>query len=303
MALLNAFLYDTMIVFAFVIVIGAIFLKLDYIFYIMSFCIPLASIFKISADSISVLPVLFLIFIIKLFMNKKIHLYEHNVIAFGFFAVLQIFVVLFYGAGLVSTLSLLLNIFFVMSASAYFINHSQTNRQIKISSIFFISGAVFDVLIADIFPNITQAMNAQKIEALEYNNRYAALNMDPNEFSQYMLIAICLGIALWPIIKSRTGKIIDLATIVFLSIAGYRSYSKGYILTYLAILVIVFLMYLSRLKQRKGLVTAMLSATPVIVVGAFCAVVFYKYFVVNLFETRSSYNTDLLSEALSGVSI
>lgn len=295
MALLNAFFYDTMIVFALVIFVGAVVQKIDFIFYIMAFCMPLVSIFKISADSISVLPVLFFVFVIKLFINKKIHLYEHNTIAFAFFVVLQVMSVLLYGAGIVSTISLLLNVFCVMCGSAYFMNHSETNRQIKVSSIFFISGTILDILIADIFPNITLTMNAQKIEVLEYNNRYAALNMDPNEFSQYVLISICLGFALLPIIKTRFGKIIDVACILFLAYSGYRSYSKSYIVTLLIIVAIAFIMFLVRIRKRKGLVTALLTAVPIIVVGVICTVAFYKIFVLDVFAARDFYNTDFLS--------
>lgn len=295
MALLNAFFYDTMIVFALIIFVGAIIQKTDYIFYTMAFCMPLVSIFKISENSISVLPVLFFIFIIKLFINKKIHLYQHNIIAFAFFAILQLMSTLLYGSSVVTVLSLLLNVFFVMCGSAYFMNHSEPNRQIKVSSVFFISGAILDVLIADIFPNITLSMNAHKIEILEYNNRYAALNMDPNEFSQYVLVAICLCVALWPIIKTRMGKLLDIVCILFLAYSGYRSYSKSYIITLLIVLAIVFIMYLVRLKRRRGLITALLTATPILVTGLICSVLFYKIFVVDVFAAREFYNTDFLS--------
>lgn len=295
MALLNAFFYDSMIVFAIVIFVIAMVQKLDFVFYIMAFCMPLVSIFKISAESISVLPVLFLIFVAKLLINKKIHLYEHNAVAFIFFVILQVISVLFYGAGIMPTLSLLLNVFCVMCGSAYFMHHSEPNRQIKISSVFFISGAVLDVLIADFFPNVTLSMNAQKIEVLEYNNRYAALNMDPNEFSQYILISICLGLALLPIIKTRIGKFIDIVLLVFLAYSGYRSYSKSYVVTLLIILIVAFIMFLARLYKKRGILITMLTAAPVIFIGTISAIVFYRELVLDVFAMRDFYNTDLLS--------
>lgn len=264
-------------------------------FCLIAFCLPMSSVLKLSSTSISILPLLYFIVIIKLVLQRKVRLNLYSVIALAFFSVWQLFSVLAYGAGIVSVVSLLLNVVFVVFCSAYLIEYGEENKQLKATSVFYISGTFLEILLCDIFPNIPYIIDYEKQSKLDYNNRYAAMNMDPNEYSQMILVAIGLAVALLPLIKSKLGKVVDIAVIVYLGVNGYRSYSKSYVLSLLLLFFVALVIYLFETAKEKGPIITMLKFVPIMVVGIIGASVLYKYVVVPVFEARSEYQADILT--------
>lgn len=264
-------------------------------FCLIAFCLPMSSILKLSSTSISILPLLYFIVIIKLVLQRKVRLNLYSVIALAFFSAWQLFSVLAYGAGITSVVSLLLNVVFVVCSSAYFFEYGEENKQLKVTSVFYISGTFLEILLCDIFPNIPYIIDYEKQSKLDYNNRYAAMNMDPNEYSQMILVAIGLAVAILPLIKSKLGKVVDIAVIIYLGINGYRSYSKSYVLTLVLLFILAVIIYLFETAREKGPIVTLLKFVPIIVVGVVGATVLYKYVVVPVFEARSEYQADLLT--------
>lgn len=264
-------------------------------FYLIAFCFPMSSILKISSTSISILPLLYFIVIIKLALQRKARLNLYSVIALAFFSVWQLFSVLAYGAGITSVVSLLLNVVFVVCSSAYFIEHGEENRQLKTTSIFLMSGTFLDIFLCDVFPSIPYIINYQKQSQLDYNNRYAAMNMDPNEYSQIILVSIGLTVAILPLIKSKIGKVSDIAVIVYFAVKGYRSYSKSYVLSLMLLFFIALVIYILKSAKEKGPIITMLKFVPIVIVGVVGATLLYKYVVVPVFEARSDLQADLLT--------
>ncbi len=264
-------------------------------FYLIAFCFPMSSILKISSTSISILPLLYFIVIIKLALQRKARLNLYSVIALAFFSVWQLFSVLAYGAGITSVVSLLLNVVFVVCSSAYFIEHGEENRQLKTTSIFLMSGTFLDIFLCDVFPSIPYIINYQKQSQLDYNNRYAAMNMDPNEYSQIILVSIGLAVAILPLIKSKIGKVSDIAVIVYFAVKGYRSYSKSYVLSLMLLFFIALVIYILKSAKEKGPIITMLKFVPIVIVGVVGATLLYKYVVVPVFEARSDLQADLLT--------
>lgn len=264
-------------------------------FYLIAFCFPMSSILKISSTSISILPLLYFIVIIKLALQRKARLNLYSVIALAFFSVWQLFSVLAYGAGITSVVSLLLNVVFVVCSSAYFIEHGEENRQLKTTSIFLMSGTFLDIFLCDVFPSIPYIINYQKQSQLDYNNRYAAMNMDPNEYSQIILVSIGLAVAILPLIKSKIGKVSDIAVIVYFAVKGYRSYSKSYVLSLMLLFFIALVIYILKSAKEKGPIITMLKFVPIVIVGVVGATLLYKYVVVPVFEARSDLQADFLT--------
>lgn len=264
-------------------------------FYLIAFCFPMSSILKISSTSISILPLLYFIVIIKLILKRKVRLNIYSTVAFAFFGLLQVSSVLLYGADIVSVVSLILNVVFVVFSAAYLFDYGEENRHLKTTSIFLISGTFLDVLLCDIFPNIPYVINYQKQSQLDYNNRYAAMNMDPNEYSQIILVSIGLAVAILPLIKSKLGKVLDVSVIAYLAVKGYRSYSKSYVLSLMLLFVIALVIYMFKTAKEKGPIVTMLKFVPIAVIGVVGATVLYQYVVVPVFEARSALQADLLT--------
>ncbi len=299
-ALINAYLFSSMgygsAKYFMLLLIGlALVLDVDKLYYLMAFCLPISSVFKLSNASISVLPILYFVVIIKLFMKKKVRLNVYSFVCMGIFVVLQLFAVLVYGASIVSVVSLLLNIFCVMCSTSFFAEYAEENYQLQKSAIFFVTGAVLDIALSDLFPRVPYVIDAEKMGRLQYNNRFAALNMDPNEYSQLILIAIGLLVAIFPILKSKTGKIFDVIVIAYLCVNGYRSYSKSYVLTLIFIFAIALIMFMIRFTKRKGFILASFVFVPVAVVFIGGCVAIYQNVVLTVFEARESFNTDMFS--------
>lgn len=264
-------------------------------FCLIAFCLPMSSILKISSTSISILPLLYFIVIIKLFLKRKARLNIYSLVALAFFCLLQVSSVLFYGAEVTSIVSLLLNVVFVVCSSAYFFEYGEENRQLKTTSIFLMSGTFLDIFLCDIFPNIPYIINYQKQSQLDYNNRYAAMNMDPNEYSQIVLVSIGLAVAIMPLIKSKLGKILDIAVIAYFAVKGYRSYSKSYVLSLMLLFFVALVIYIFKTAKEKGPIVTMLKFVPIAIVGVIGASLLYQYVVVPVFEARSALQADLLT--------
>lgn len=273
----------------------AVFLDIDRLYYTVGFCLPISSILKFSAESMSILPVLYLIIIIKVAAKKKIKYNVNHIVGFAIFSVLQFFCVLAYEASLVSVMSLLLNIVFVMVSATYFARYNSHRRQLKNTAIFYITGIVSDIILSEIFSNIPYIIDYQKQSRLDYNNRFAALNLDPNEYAQLVLIAVGLLIAILPLLKTKGGKIVDIVAVVFLCVSGYRSYSKSYAVTLVIMFAILIVIYLVRVFKKKGIISATLMFIPITIVFVGGCVLIYNYVILPVFEAREAFNADLLT--------
>lgn len=274
---------------------AALFLDIDKLYYLIGFCLPISSIMKFSSESISILPVLYMIIIIKAVAKKKIKYDVNHIVGLAIFSVLQFFCILAYEASLFSVISLLLNVVFVMVSATYFARRDSNRYQLKNTAVFYITGIVSDIVLSEIFPNIPYLIDYQKQSRLDYNNRFAALNLDPNEYAQFVLIAVGLLIAILPLLKTKIGKIIDIAAIVFLCVNGYRSYSKSYAVTLALLFAMLILIYTARVVKKKGIITATIMFIPIAIVFVGGCVLIYNHIILPVFEAREALNADLLT--------
>lgn len=275
--------------------VAAMFIDIDDLYCLTAFCLPISSIMKFSVESISLLPLLYAVIIVKTAAKKKIKYNINHIVGFVTFAVLQIFCIIAYGASFFSVSSLLLNVVFVMVGATYFARYDYHRHQLKNTAVFYITGVTADIVLSEIFPNIPYIIDYQKQNRLDYNNRFAALNLDPNEYAQFVLVATGLLIAILPLVKSKIGKVIDIAAVVFLSVNGYRSYSKSYAVTLAIMFALVIVIYAMRVVKTKGIISATLMFVPIMIAFVGGCILMFNYIILPVFEAREALNADLLT--------
>lgn len=298
--MINTFLfetsgYSTARYFALALVVVSFMLDIDQMYYVIMFCFPLSSILKVSESSITVLAVIYLVLIVKIFVLKKIKLSAGCMISLFLFVFMQMMCIVFYEAKIVSIVSFVLNLLFVVVSARYFNTEDGMLTDIKTAGIFFGFGTAMNVLCCDLFPHIPYMINEVKQKKLDLDNRFAGMVMDPNEFSQILLIAIGCLIAALPLIKLKVVKVLDVAMILYLCINGMRTNSRSYVLALLVMFVVFLLVNRFTAARNKGWGYAILSLLPILVVGVIGVTLIFNKVILPIFEVRAEQQTSLLS--------
>lgn len=270
----------------------------DLLCFIM-FCFPFSSMLKLSAATISVLPILYLIVIVKLLAYKKLNLPLLSLFCYMALALLQILTIPFYEAAYTGIISLLLNAALVLFSASYF-NSEKFDKPYLLTSasLFFGSGATVMLLLNDLFPHLPSMVDAAKQLELEKADRYAATILDPNELAQILLIAIGLLIAVMPSIRSKWGKFFSMVMMVYMAFTGLRTHSKSYVISLVLLFAVIMLTYLRIVAKKGGSGKAFLRLVPVLALMLIVGIFLLVYVVIPVFETRSSEQTDLLTNRL-----
>ena len=269
-------------------------LNLEQAYYLLMFCFPFASILKLSESFITISPLIFLVIIFKLLFLKKIKLKQSHLLPFLFIILAQFPMVFLYDADIKGIISFSINIFFVLCSAVYFSKiKNEDNSIIKNSALFFSVALCVNVILCDVFPNIMYLISMPKQLALESDGRFGAMFVEPNEFSQVVLMAIGLLLFLIPIYKNFIIRIGLAVLIIFLVINGYRSYSKAYVLVLLLVFFWLFIMWGQSIYKKKGVGHLLLFLLPLAIIIIIYSESIYQNVVLPVFEARKS--SDFLS--------
>lgn len=282
--------------FAILIVAIAACLSIENAYYLVVFSFPFASILKLSATTISILPILYAIIILKLVLSRNFKINNTECIAALIIAAMQLLYVALYGAGMMSIISIILNIVFVMFSVSYLKSRgSDSNKLITTSAIFLLVAVALNILICDIFPDIPYIIDVGKQSALQADNRFGGLFIEPNELAQVILVAVGFFVAVFKSIKSKALRIILVGIALYLAINGIRTNSKSYVLVILGLIVLSFFMYLVYTSKKKGFGTVIVRFIPVFAVLALVSVYLVINIIIPVFEDRGSTGADILS--------
>lgn len=275
----------------------SIFLSVDHIYCVIIFCLPFASMLKLGAATISILPILYLVVLAKLLFIQRVRV---NNLAFSsvlLIALLQLIYVISYGANITSVLSMMLSIVFIMFSASYFRSHTdEKNSLITTASIFLLVATALNILISDIFPDIPYMINYEKQVSLDYDNRFGALYVEPNELAQIILISVGLFVSVFKNISNKTARVALLCTALYIAINGIRTNSKSYVLVALVLIVFSFIMYLAYTAKKKGSGAAILKLLPVLIILVAVSSYFYASVLAPVFEERGATGADILSD-------
>ena len=279
--------------FVLLLVIGAFFLNIEKILFLMMFCLPFSGVLKLGENSITIIPILYIIAIVKTIMQHE-EKYEITIIfAIGVFAFIQILSCVVYNANLFSIISFLLSVAFVFIIGRYFLKQAWNDGYLlKNIVLFYVASVCFETIISDIFPNIPYYISAEKHALLVNAGRFAALNIDPNEYAQYVLIALGLIIAVIPIVKRWSVKILCCMFAIFLGYRGFFTYSKSYALTLLLLFIIFSGLFLFKfIKKNKR--DALIIVIPLLILYFIGGYFIFENILKPIFEKRAG--DDLLT--------
>ena len=283
--------YFTMVV----LLMGAL-LNVDDSFCLILFCLPFTSLLKLSASSISVLPFLYLLFLLKILAAGKSNVSPMAMFGFMAFTIFQCISMLLYDAPYANVLSTALNVAFVMFTAGHYSKEAPRDPKLMTTAaLSFSFGVTLDLLLCDIFPNLPQQVDAVKQAELATANRYAATVLDPNDLAQIILIAIGLLIAVLPSIENRLGRCSILLMLIYIGICGIRTNSKSYAIAIVLLFLFLMVMYLRIVSKREGSGVAWQRFIPLLLLALVGFGVAFFTIILPVFESRSSENVDLLT--------
>ncbi len=283
-------------VFAVALVGIACLLNVENAFCLIVFAFPFSSMLKLSNETISILPVLYLVIILKIVAKGKLTIPPLSLVCTFLLAILQALCIAFYEAQYTGILSSLLNIAFVLFIADYMNKHvSDTQTMLPKASFCFAISTSLMLLLSDIFPELPMLVHAGKTSAVEAANRYAATVVDPNELAQIILIAIGLLIAVFSSLKSIPKKLFAVAMMVYMAITGVRTQSKSYVIAVVALFAFLAFTYIRTIAKREGVNKAAARLLPILLITIVGCVLLIVYVVIPVFEARSGENTSFLT--------
>ncbi len=269
--------------------------NLEQCYFLIVFCFPFARILKLSVASFSITPILCAIIIVKLLVLKRQKLKTVPLICFLFFAVMQFLSVIIYEASLTGIISFLLSTFFVLYSASFLSSDNNCSKTMtKNAGLFLAIAVALSVILCDMFPNIMSLISIDKFEELEYANRFGALFIEPNEFSQIVLVAIGFLIATFSSYKTLVGKIVVILLALYLGSCGLRSNSKSYVLTLFGLLGVLMVIYVVRFFKRKKTLASVLGFSAMLILGVFAGYYLIFNVIIPVFEMRGE-SADLLT--------
>lgn len=261
-------------------------LRIEHAFYLYIFCFPFSSILKFSDTSISILPLLNLIMILRLLWKKQVRIDGLQLLAFFGLLVMQLLCVLFYDASVMSVGSFFISLFFVLCSASYF--SRQQNRQdiFLRATAFYVAALIAGVILCDLLPDTMYLIDRKKQAMLVYGARFGSIFVEPNEFAQAVLVGMGLLVTIIPTLGKKSHKIMALISLIYLGISGYRSLSKSYVLTLLGLFVVFLIMNWYRTGKQKGLGMAAVKMLPGMLMLGIGAWVILQHIVIPTFESR-----------------
>ncbi len=291
--LFNSSGYNIGRLFAVLIVVATVFFDIQKSLFVIAFCLPFSSILKLSDGGITIIPILYLIVICKLLITERVNYSASGIIAIAIFICFQILACIAYNANLISIISFLLSIVFVFMAGEYLVQQKNNYRYLFVNLVLFFVGALcLETICADLFTQIPNYISAKKHLLLENAGRYAALNIDPNEYTQLVLIALGLLIAIFPMINSKIIKAFCIIPFAFLVSKGFLTYSKSYAITLLFLFFILSIVFLFQYLKKHG-TSALFIIIPFFIIVIIGGVLIYENVLKVIFEKRQS--DDLLT--------
>lgn len=283
-------------VFAVALVGIACLLNVENAFCLIVFAFPFSSMLKLSIETISILPFLYLIIIVKIIAKRKLTISPVSLVCFFLFAILQALCIVLYEASYIGIISSLLNIAFVLFVTDYMTTQeSATNSLLSKASLCFATSTSLMLLLSDVFPDLPRLAHPQKYAELVEANRYGATVLDPNELAQIILISIGLLIAVMPSLKTRLAKLFSCIIIVYMAVTGIRTNSKSYAITLILLFTFLIFVYIRIVGKTKGANTVLQRFLPITIIAIAGIAFLLAYFVFPVFDARSAENTDILT--------
>lgn len=248
--------------------------------------LPFAAIFKVAATLPSSLILFYALFILTS-MRSRIQ-NGKAMIWFGALLVNQIISLFVYNNSIVSLMAFILNVLTMKTLIGFYSNKSNNQKKTMFhySAVVFAISMIEDILLTLLYPNIPFLISSKKAAALAYQNRFSALNADPNYYAQLVVIAVGLLI---PLIQKLVDEkkymrlIAVFSGIVFLSYYGVASLSKSFVISFL---VLVALYVSSLILKNKKSAISVLGISCFIVLLIIFANWFYESVLVSVFAQR-----------------
>jgi len=257
-----------------------------YLFIIAG--LPFAAVFKMAASLPSSLVLIYFLFLLLHFGQKKIE--KNSVFAFLLLILFQTLSCIVFDGFSLSIISFLLNVLFMkcMVDELHELQLDDRKNVFKYAAIVFSIAMILDILSALVFPELPYVISYDKAVALENVGRFSALNTDPNYFSQLLLISIGLLI---PIIQEffKNGKIVSAILLclfeIVLVVYGIETKSKSFVVTMIVLFVLILaLILLSKKRKLYQYALGMLAIVSVLIF----AIWFYNDVLLRVFLEREN---------------
>lgn len=258
--------YGAARVFTVLFLLLALVLRVENVFYLYIFCFPFSGALKFSANSISVLPLINMIVILRLLWKREVRVDPSQILSFFFLLALQLVSILLYGADITNVASFFVSLFFVICCASYFRARGERTDIFVRATVLYTAAIIASVVLSDLFPDVMSVIAKEQQVNLTIDGRFGAIFVEPNEYSQAVLVGIGLLISIFPMLKKITHKATVLAALVFLCINGYRSISKSYVLTLLGMFIVFMILNWYRIGKYEGVGKAALKVIPMIAV-------------------------------------
>ena len=249
--------------------------------------LPFAAIFKIGESLPSSMIFLYLIIIISEAIKRRLN--SKALFLLILIVIKETFSVIIFNASVVSVISLIINLLSSGIIISQIVSIPETMRRSVIDSaaIGFSLSMIADIILSIVFPNLTYMISYRKATALAYQNRFCALNADPNYYSQLVLVSIALLIAYNHRNKDKSiiNRVYNVLAIGFLAYYGYISYSKSYIIAASLLLAIVVASFYF---QKKVNTYKLIIGAFLLFLVAFGAGRFYDNVVLRVFQLRQN---------------
>lgn len=254
--------------------------------------VPMAAIFKISSSSPSSIVLLYFIFILEYFYkHKKVNI--RLLCAFILFGFCQFFTIYVFKSSITNIFSFIINIIFCEIAFKRLNNVKNKDNLFKEIGIMFSLIMCIDILLAILYPNMAFMISYEKQNALENAGRFAALNGDPNYYSQLVAVSLCFLVANFFSKKTTIiYKILFLSMSIFLVIKGLESKSKSFVVVLLFLFIILIIIFIRNSKKDNLFFLKILLIS---VLGILVTIIFINDILAPLFIERSMDNTSILS--------
>lgn len=259
--------------------------------------LPFQALNKVRDGLPSTVILVYAIFIASYIIYQKYQVKRKDVGCLVVILILQTIAMVRFDAGIVSIISAILSIIFARIALYNLLDYENIeNMYCKCAWAFSIAVVIDVVASSYLFPRLPYYVYFEKTTLMATVSRFSGLNGDPNYYGQLIIIAISFMIALSRYYLKRKEivySIICLGGVIFLSISGLNSGSKGYAVSLSFILVMA--MYFIFTEGKKPL-AKIIAFSFFVIVGSFISVIMYNYVVVPMIASRT--NTDLFTGRL-----
>ncbi len=227
------------------------------LFYIMNF----SSIFKASPDSFSFFTLLFIVFVIKYMVKKKISTFEVNLLLFMIFLIIMQYI----HSGTIDILKTIK--FFVSMEFIFYIWDDRKKLNVYILMKVYSLGVIIASLIAfGANPNLFKINEYILKQNFKYGNvfigRFSGLYSDPNYYGVNVIIAMCLLIILY--YSNRLKLSLFLTEFFALMFFAINTYSKS---VFFMLLIPLSLIFYILFKKRHYFLSITLLAIGFILLG------------------------------------